>query len=870
MQLVERLKNALQQSNANLAREKSVTKMEMSDENSNETMMDVSSNEDQGKTHVTTTTTPTSPAMVIGQPTENNNVGINNNISILDLANGKLNGVPISLGNILDLLGLSTNNSNDNNGTINNNNSADANNLKNAGVVNSSSTVKASQLPISAVVATAKAAVAAASNNDASKFVDENKILEQQKQIVELQKALKISQQQLQQLAHQKEAKNGGPQKHRLVLQQHIQHKLQQQAIQNQLQNLIQLQTQQEEHKKQQQLLQKQQQAQLVLISSGANSNPLSQATTPTTTTTVVSSMNNVATVPSSPVTILNQQPQLQPVQEDHGKSDTAGNSQRVSNATHLNHSNSWAQENVGDVGKSLNFEDLVETVHPKDVPKLEPSAANEAKDRSHQGVKSQMVDDVLEILIRNGELPPSAAQDPQGKSSVSPSPRSTAAGSSNTTENNNTSNTNNTVVPPPPPPLPPPSFSVMLPTTIPFSRHQNLNGSEFVSGTFGRKDENSSKDAQEILRICEDLSNFGKTREAEAAAASRLERLKQEELQHPSFQIGESNSTSTMDCSFFTDGKDFDLSDSMDVGFDDTHSVSLHSTSSGSHTKSHNDFHKHQFLNSVQPNNFGVMMNGTEKPNNFVDSPFSFTNSAQHQNNGNPSLKSQGDHSTHHFMSDDDLLPVSLDMQMDTDYSDWLDTLLPVSDSGLANNVSAPAVNTLFHAPGADVGNKANSGKHQIAELYNKNLSANSNRLFGSLLDEPQHHSINAPQQQQQQQQQQRDPLLSSRSFSRITIPFGGEQLQSLHQNHFLLAHLPNPNSSCNNTPLFHNPPNSGSSATTTLMDTDFDELAPSLSKKSEINNATELPSTTAPPSTAITTNSVSINDNFLWDFAM
>ncbi|CAL8141357.1 unnamed protein product [Orchesella dallaii] len=846
MQLVERLKTALQQSNASPVKEKSVTKMEMSDENSNETMMDVSSNDDQSKTKVTA---PTSPAaVVIGPSTENNNVGINNNISILDLANGKLNGVPISLGNILDLLGLSSNNANENSGAINNN-SADVNNLKNSGVVNNAT--KVNQLPISAVVATAKAAAAVVSNNDLSKFVDENKILEQQKQIMELQKALKISQQQLQQLAQQKDAKNGGPQKHRLVLQQHIQHKLQQQAIQNQLQNLIQLQTQQAEQKKQ--LLQKQQ-TQLVLISSGANSNHLSQAMP----TTVVSPMNNLVAVSASPVTILTQS---HPVQ-DHAKLDNTQeeNSQHQSNISSLDHSNSWVQENVGDVGKSLNFEDLVQTMDPKDIPKLEPTA-NDAKDRSHQGVKSQMVDDVLEILIRNGELPPSAAQDPQGKS-VS----SSAATGSNTNENNDRGTNSNAVVPPPPPPLPPPSFSVMLPTTIPFSRHHNLNGSEFVSsGTFGRKDENSSKDAQEILRICEDLSNFGKTREAEAAAASRLERLKQEELQHPSFQIGEGNNASTMDCSFFTDSKDFDLSDSMDVGFDDTHSVSMHSTSS-SHSKSHNDFHKHPFHNSVQ-STFGVMMNGTDKTNNF-DNSFSFNNSSQHQN-GNLSSKSQGDISNHHFMSDDDLLPVSLDMQMDTDYSDWLDTLLPVSDSstcnaGLGNNISAPAVNTLYHAPVADVASKNNSEKHQTADGYNKNVSAitgNSNRLFGSLLDEHQHHTVNA-------HQQQRDPLLSSRSFSRITLPFGGDQLQSLHQNNFLLAHLPNPNS-CNAT-LFHNSPTSGSSSATTLMDTDFDELAPSLSKKSEINNATEMPSTTAPPSTVITTNSVSINDNFLWDFAM
>nr|CAD7393938.1 unnamed protein product [Timema cristinae] len=86
---------------------------------------------------------------------------------------------------------------------------------------------------------------------------------------------------------------------------------------------------------------------------------------------------------------------------------------------------------------------------------------------RSHsskqKNVKSQIVDDVLEILIKNGELPPSAAQDPAtpttpGRSlpqgliftASSPAPASPPV-----------------PPPPPPPPLPHSSFAITLPTAI-------------------------------------------------------------------------------------------------------------------------------------------------------------------------------------------------------------------------------------------------------------------------------------------------------------------------------------------------------------------------------------------------------------------
>nr|CAD7256615.1 unnamed protein product [Timema shepardi] len=79
------------------------------------------------------------------------------------------------------------------------------------------------------------------------------------------------------------------------------------------------------------------------------------------------------------------------------------------------------------------------------------------------KNVKSQIVDDVLEILIKNGELPPSAAQDPAtpttpGRSlpqgliftASSPAPASPPV-----------------PPPPPPPPLPHSSFAITLPTAL-------------------------------------------------------------------------------------------------------------------------------------------------------------------------------------------------------------------------------------------------------------------------------------------------------------------------------------------------------------------------------------------------------------------
>lgn len=97
--------------------------------------------------------------------------------------------------------------------------------------------------------------------------------------------------------------------------------------------------------------------------------------------------------------------------------------------------------------------------------------------------VKSQMVDDVLEILINSGELPPSAAQDPLTPttpnrqipqslvlSAAADSPTQSlvfaAASPMDVTQSECGSPAPQTQ-PPPPPPLPLATFSVQLPSAL-------------------------------------------------------------------------------------------------------------------------------------------------------------------------------------------------------------------------------------------------------------------------------------------------------------------------------------------------------------------------------------------------------------------
>ncbi|KAK7863526.1 hypothetical protein R5R35_004976 [Gryllus longicercus] len=104
------------------------------------------------------------------------------------------------------------------------------------------------------------------------------------------------------------------------------------------------------------------------------------------------------------------------------------------------------------------------------------------------KNVKSQMMDDVLEILIKNGELPPSAAQDPATPTTPGRSlPHGlifTTSATATTTTTTTTSTVNGPVdtmvasppapPPPPPPPLPHTTFAITLPTSITLTSQQD------------------------------------------------------------------------------------------------------------------------------------------------------------------------------------------------------------------------------------------------------------------------------------------------------------------------------------------------------------------------------------------------------------
>ncbi|KAK6630942.1 hypothetical protein RUM44_003114 [Polyplax serrata] len=94
-----------------------------------------------------------------------------------------------------------------------------------------------------------------------------------------------------------------------------------------------------------------------------------------------------------------------------------------------------------------------------EDATKALKQDLDETSKRS-KNVKSQIVDDVLEILIKNGELPPSAANDPA-------TPTTPDRSGTSYDPEGGLMYPPAPPPPPPPPPLPQPGFSVTLPTSI-------------------------------------------------------------------------------------------------------------------------------------------------------------------------------------------------------------------------------------------------------------------------------------------------------------------------------------------------------------------------------------------------------------------
>ncbi|KYN36028.1 MKL/myocardin-like protein 1 [Trachymyrmex septentrionalis] len=320
----------------------------------------------------------------------------------------------------------------------------------------------------------------------------------QRKRIEELQRELYKSQQQLQQI---RQTQPTTVRAEKLALQQHIQNKMQQQQLALHLQQLQHLQQQQQlQHQQQQQQSQQQtqpQQATIHQINAKASLAAFLQA----------QPNNATAILDSATLTAINNK-------KNQSKNSTTVQIPtaivlNLAKPTKLNGSLLGALVAQAQVQQQQQQQTTTTTEDIKPPPPQYDEAAKllksnkncnvqifltflyvkiEPVQKSH--IKSQVVDDVLEILIKNGELPPSAAQDPATPTTpnrqLQPNLVFTAPADSPTQSlvftaaspmspispipmevSQSGCPSPSTPAPPPPPPLPLTAFSIQLPTAL-------------------------------------------------------------------------------------------------------------------------------------------------------------------------------------------------------------------------------------------------------------------------------------------------------------------------------------------------------------------------------------------------------------------
>lgn len=222
----------------------------------------------------------------------------------------------------------------------------------------------------------------------------------QRRRIEELQRELYRSQQQLQQI---RQTQPATVRAEKLVLQQHLQNKMQQQQLQLHLQQLQHLQQQQQQQQNQQQSQQQtQQQATIQQLNAKASLAAFLQA----------QPNNATAILDSATLTAINNK-------KNQSKNSTTV---QIPTAIVLNLAKPTKLNSslLGALMAQAQAQQQQQTTTSDDIKPPPPQYDEAAKllkvkiepvQKSH--IKSQVVDDVLEILIKNGELPPSAAQDP-------------------------------------------------------------------------------------------------------------------------------------------------------------------------------------------------------------------------------------------------------------------------------------------------------------------------------------------------------------------------------------------------------------------------------------------------------------------------
>ncbi|XP_018358017.1 PREDICTED: MKL/myocardin-like protein 1 isoform X2 [Trachymyrmex cornetzi] len=309
----------------------------------------------------------------------------------------------------------------------------------------------------------------------------------QRKRIEELQRELYKSQQQLQQI---RQTQPTTVRAEKLALQQHIQNKMQQQQLALHLQQLQHLQQQQQLQHQQQQQQQSQQQTQpqqatIHQINAKASLAAFLQA----------QPNNATAILDSATLTAINNK-------KNQSKNSTTVQIPtaivlNLAKPTKLNGSFLGALVAQAQVQQQQQQQQQQQTTTTEDIKPPPPQYDEAAKllkvkiepvQKSH--IKSQVVDDVLEILIKNGELPPSAAQDPATPTTpnrqLQPNLVFTAPVDSPTQSlvftaaspmspispipmevSHSGCPSPSTPAPPPPPPLPLTAFSIQLPTAL-------------------------------------------------------------------------------------------------------------------------------------------------------------------------------------------------------------------------------------------------------------------------------------------------------------------------------------------------------------------------------------------------------------------
>ncbi|XP_063975605.1 myocardin-related transcription factor A isoform X1 [Diachasmimorpha longicaudata] len=358
-------------------------------------------------------------------------------------------------------------------------------------------------------------------HDDPSSPPGDDIIKEQRKKIEELQREIYRFKQQLRQNPQMRQSQPARAEK--LYLQHHIHNKMQQQQLAIQMQQLQQLQQQQlqQQQNQQQQQTQQSQHAAFQQLNAKASLAAFLQ-----------SQPNNTAILDSATLTAINNK-------KNNVKNNTtvqlpAAIVLNLAKPTKINGSllgalvAAQAQQQVQQqtptttIGSTTTTTTTTTAAKSEEKPPPEYDEAAklrkvkiEPPQKSH--IKSQVVDDVLEILIKNGELPPSAAQDPATPTTPnrqlqqnlvftapadSPGLVFAASPISPIAMEVSQSGCPNSPAPapPPPPPLPLASFSVQLPSALQQERQIHHQENDIPSFTADLLSSDAELDAAMLL----------------------------------------------------------------------------------------------------------------------------------------------------------------------------------------------------------------------------------------------------------------------------------------------------------------------------------------------------------------------------------